>query len=427
MNTYPRAAEQFLETLREVSKLRLYLLTLVVQALTAGIVRKWLGQRIWLVLGWFLPLPLSPGLVGWLCMLGPLFWSLSAFWWPGNGSLWCRRVGAFHPSRGESRKIDLAFEALGEAATKRLRKLAIQVIDTADRFAFIRGITLMLSRGVVESDDLKPVLAHELTHAVTIDGRLMLALDRLTLTGTPLSRTHDQDTRREEGGGAAGIIACLRWILLLADGTLTMRALWPMWAADLRRRERAADAGAVALGQGPALAEVLKNWKEPTDRPRRRMLWLFNLQNHDRVPYRLDILLQEPPRPGEDDMTGFEGVWRRFCDWLYTLLKGPQRVDPSSMFDPAKRIVQTVFASDGMSEADSDLQAWVLAAVFTEYPVELTRSQLVARVRAVAGDATLPVEEAISSLALAHALDVGEDEVVALTEVARTLREYALA
>jgi Zn-dependent protease with chaperone function len=428
MDTNPKVGERFFVTLREVGRLRLYLVTLALELLTAGLVRRWFGRKIWLVIGLVHHMPFSPQFVGWACMLGPLLWSLSAFWLPGSGSWWCWRVGAFNPSRREARKLDLAFEAIGDHATKRLRRLVIYVVDTEDRFVFIRGITLIVSRGLIESDDLVPALSHELGHACTTDGRLMLALDRLALFGDPLAGNRDEDARREEGPGAAGILAALRWGLRIAGGTFTLRLLWPAWANYLRKRERAADAYSVALGYGPGLAHHLENWKQPTDRPHRRLLRLFNMQNHDRVAYRLDILLEEPPRPGESEATGFNAYWKRACEWLESIVEKPRPMDPKALFEPARGMVETVFANARVSDAAAiDAQAWVLAAAFAEHPVQLTTSQLTTRVQAVAEDATLPVEDAIRNLALAHAIDIdGEDDTVSLTVAAVALREHAL-
>lgn len=428
MNTYPRAVEQFLDTLREVGKLRLYLLTLVVEAFTAGLLRKFLGQEIWPILDWKLHLAFSPGFIGRVCMFGPLIWSASAFWLPGSGARWRRRVGARDPSRREARRIDEAFEGLGEPATRGLKQLHFYVIDTVDRFLFIRGDALITSRGLLESPEFIPVLAHDVGHARTTDGRLMLALDRLALFGSPLLRAREEDARWEEGARGAKLVSASRWVFRLAGGTLTLRAMWPLWANYLRKRERAADAHAVALGQGPALAGHLENWKQPMEAPLRYALLLFNMENHDRVAYRLDLLLGEPLRPGESEATGLDALRQRFWSWVESWVDRPRPMEPKALFEPAKRFVESVFAVAGaMAPAEIDAQAWVLASLFAEHPVELTTSQLITRVQAVAEDPTLPVQDAIEKLAAAHALEIdGESDAISLTEPALALREHAL-
>lgn len=278
----------FLAVLGEVCELPRYLLTLVVQAATAGVSRWLLGVMLWSVLGWIVDVPFSPSVVGYVCALAPLVWSASAFWHPGGGWLWHQRVGAFDPSVQENRRIDAAFDALGPDATAPLRSLSIYVVDEVDRFAFVRGQSLILSRGLVDSDALPAVLAHEIGHARSIDGRLMQALDRLALWGDPLMRARDVDTLKEYGVLAALASGGLRWLLRLAGGSLTLRCLLPLWSPHWRRRERAADECAVALGQGPALAKFLENWEQPAERPEPRLL--FNLQEYERIAYRLDVL-----------------------------------------------------------------------------------------------------------------------------------------
>lgn len=289
MNAHPSEVDRFLATLSEVLQQRRYLVTLAVQGLTAGYARWWLGWLTWSVLGWFVELPFDPVFVGYLCALGPLIWSASSFWHPGEGRLWHRRVGAFEPSESELRRIKAAIVALGPEAVRQLDGLSVYVVDRSEPFAFIRGNSLILSRGLVEDDTaLVAELAHEVGHACSIDGRLMQALDRLVLWGDPLVRARDEDTLREYGRMAMLVTGVLRWALRIAGGALTMRLLAPLWAPYWRTRERAADEKAVSLGQGPSLAAHLKAWVQPSDRPHPRLL--FNLQEYERTAYRLDVL-----------------------------------------------------------------------------------------------------------------------------------------
>jgi len=294
MNTHPTGMDEFFATLSEIAELPLYLLTLCIQALSAGVARWFLALLAWSALGLFVDVPFSPGLVAFLCVVGPLVWSASAFWWPGNGRLWHERIGAFDPSEGEAELIDSAFEALGWNAAQPLRSLSIYVADTNDKFAFVRGRALILSRGLIESGLLAPVLAHELGHARSTDGRLMQALDRLVLWGDPLVSAHEENTHREYGGLAALVVGALRWTVRIAGGSLTLRLMSPLWARYWRKRERAADEFVVSLGQGPALAQYLKDWELPKERPHPRLL--FNLQQYERVAYRCDVLLGTPAR-----------------------------------------------------------------------------------------------------------------------------------
>jgi Zn-dependent protease with chaperone function len=311
MDTQTTAVDRFMATLSEVTPLRQYLATLVVQAATAALARWFLGVAGWTALGLILHAPFtpgfvealfapfvdtfSPGFIAFLFAVGPLVWSAAAFWRPGTGRLWSERIGAFNPSEGESQLVDAAFEVLGRDATRPLRKLHIYVVDTNDKFAFVRGIALILSRGLVEEGPLAAVLSHELNHACTTDGRLMQALDRLVLWGDPLVRARDEETMKEFGVLAALFVGCLRWLFRLAGGSLPLRWMSPVWAPYWRRRELAADERAVSLGQGPTLAHHLKSWELPKERPRPRLL--FNLQQYARVNYRRDVLESPPAHP----------------------------------------------------------------------------------------------------------------------------------
>jgi len=294
MNTHPTGVDDFFATLSEVAELPLYLLTLCIQALTAGAARWLLALLAWSALGLFVDMRLSPGFVAFLCMTGPLVWSAAAFWLPGEGRLWHEQVGAFDPSEGEAQLIDTAFETLGREATRPLSGLSIYVVDTNDKFAFIRGRALILSRGLVESGSLAAVLAHELGHANSTDGRLMQALDRLVLWGDPLVPAREESTLREYGGLAALVVGTLRWVIRIAGGSLTLRLMSPLWARYWRKRERAADEFVVSLGHGPALAQYLKDWEQPKEQPHPRLL--FNLQQYERIAYRCDVLLGTPAR-----------------------------------------------------------------------------------------------------------------------------------
>ena len=97
MDRQPKATDQFLATLSEVIQIRQYLVTLAVQAITAGAARWWLAHTTWIVLGLFGELPFSPTFVGDFCLVGPLAWSASAFWnrAPASGGA----IGAEQKSR----------------------------------------------------------------------------------------------------------------------------------------------------------------------------------------------------------------------------------------------------------------------------------------------------------------------------------------
>jgi Zn-dependent protease with chaperone function len=158
----------------------------------------------------------------------------------------------------------------------------------------VRGTTVVLSRGLLESESLAAVLAHELGHADTLDGRLTEALGRLQLWGDPLA-----PVRPERGGeGRAefaedprgGLIwGLLRWSLRLAGGSFAQGLLNPLWAVYWRSREYAADTYAASLGQAEDLARHLSDHELPFDPPQPGLL--FKAANHPPVALRVERLL----------------------------------------------------------------------------------------------------------------------------------------
>jgi Zn-dependent protease with chaperone function len=61
------------------------------------------------------------------------------------------------------------------------------VLDDPLPSAAVRGTTVILSRGLLESASLAAVLAHELGHINSLDGHLTEALNRLALWDDPLA------------------------------------------------------------------------------------------------------------------------------------------------------------------------------------------------------------------------------------------------
>ena len=70
------------------------------------------------------------------------------------------------------------------------------VLDTPQPDAAVCGHTLMLSRGLLESEHLPAVLAHELGHLATSDGRYTAALNRLVIHPPPRTAEREPAERR---------------------------------------------------------------------------------------------------------------------------------------------------------------------------------------------------------------------------------------
>lgn len=150
---------------------------------------------------------------------------------------------------------------------------------------------MVLSRGLLETDSVAPVLAHELGHTGSLDGRLTEALDRLKLWGEPAkpadprSEAAGQPIGEQRRGLFAGLIGL---IFRLAAGGCAAALLAPLWAAYWRSREYAADAYAASLGQGEDLARHLADIELSLDFPRRR--FPFDLAEHPPVALRIERL-----------------------------------------------------------------------------------------------------------------------------------------
>ena len=275
------------------SGLGLYLLTLAGEAMLGAGVRWLLTYLGASALG--LLFPLGPGAEGlaWFAALAPLLFSLAGLLLPGRGRLWSRRLGARAPSAEEAAALEDALALLRSADPSLPGPSRCYVLDDPLPEAAVRGRALVASRGLFETDALAAVLAHELGHANSLDGRLTEALDRLALWGDPLAPhrpEHGKEERfesREQGGGL--LLGCARWALRAAGGTLAQQLLSPFWAAHWRAREYAADAYAASLGQAEDLARHLIEQVLPFDLPQRRLL--FNSAQHPPAAHRVERLL----------------------------------------------------------------------------------------------------------------------------------------
>ena len=114
----------------------------------------------------------------------PTAWSLFALITPFGGGWWWRQnLGGREPSEREQLAYRDAIELLQAHAGQALPvPSGWFVLDSPQADAAVYGSTLMLSRGLLESDHLPAVLAHELGHLASTDGKLTAALNRLVIT-----------------------------------------------------------------------------------------------------------------------------------------------------------------------------------------------------------------------------------------------------
>jgi Zn-dependent protease with chaperone function len=111
----------------------------------------------------------------------------------GSGWWWRTRAGGRSPSTREVAVYQDAVELL-QAYTDKPVPLPAKwfVLDTPQPDAAVCGNALMLSRGLLEGEDLPAVLAHELGHLATPDGRLTAALNRLVILSSPFGPTAEE-------------------------------------------------------------------------------------------------------------------------------------------------------------------------------------------------------------------------------------------
>lgn len=277
------------------SGLALYLLTISGEAMLGASTRWLLVYLGAATVGAFVPLGLSAESLAWVAALAPIAWSVTGLLRPGRGWAWGRRLGARRPSASEAEALAEAMALLRSGDPALPDPTAWLVLDDPLPGAAVRGTTVLLSRALIESEALAPILAHELGHADSLDGRITEALNRLTLWGDPLAPARSEREgeggvgRREEprGGLLWGLI---RWALRLAGGSFAQGLLGPLWAAYWRSREYAADAYAASLGQSEDLARHLADFEQPFDAPQPGLL--FKAASHPPVALRIERLLE---------------------------------------------------------------------------------------------------------------------------------------
>lgn len=215
-------------------------------------------------------------IVVWLVTYGPPLASILTLLPFVPGGFFFRRfaLGAREPSAREENILNATLSQLQAASSETLPAHygAVYILDKPGREAHVIGNTLYLSATLVDSPYLAPILAHELFHANTFDGRLVLALRRLVLFPVYLlSRTFGQvapgvvklgsSASTELGCVAGAFVWFLGLLLSLAGGGF---GLWLMnlpWAWFWKQREFAADQYAISLGQQGNLIQYLEDTK----------------------------------------------------------------------------------------------------------------------------------------------------------------------
>jgi Zn-dependent protease with chaperone function len=224
----------------------------------------------------------------------------------GTGWWWKQRTGGRRPSQREQLAYRDATELL-QAQTRESLTLPRNwfVLDTPTPDAAVCGQTLMLSRGLLESDHLPAVLAHELGHLATPDGRLTAAINRLVLLPPQPSRQEQAGYVHQDTGAPVELafrserilltilgIRLILWIiektLKFVNGGFGLRLVGPVLGTYWRGREYKADAYAAILGQAEDLADFLENHVLIHDHPI-PYIWLTE-HTHPPTELRIDKL-----------------------------------------------------------------------------------------------------------------------------------------
>jgi Zn-dependent protease with chaperone function len=228
---------------------------------------------VWLVLA-ILGEPTSPANdIALFVAYGPLVFSLATLVLPLGGWFWEQHTGARSPSEREQLVLDDAFASLKHADPTVRPPRRWAVLDANEYNAYVYADTMVVTRGVLESNYLEGVLAHELGHLNSSDARLTAALHRLTLP--PRSR----------------MPRGLRAITLLANGGVVVWLTRAPWGAYWRSREHHADEYAAKLGQAGNLARFLDTNALDDDLPV-PYIWLTDV-SHPPVEHRIDRLHHE--------------------------------------------------------------------------------------------------------------------------------------
>jgi len=202
----------------------------------------------------------------------PTGWSILALITPyGGGWWWLTNMGGRQPSERERVAYEDAIGLLQASSSLPLRLPSLWfVVDEPQPDAAVCGDALMLSRGLLESEHLAAVLAHELGHLATSDGKLTAAINRLIINPLPKLRHRQEPERQGNRVIIAGnsllltitlfgaVLWLARWMVWFARGGLGLIITGPFWGAYWREREYTADQYAATLGQAEELADFLE-------------------------------------------------------------------------------------------------------------------------------------------------------------------------
>jgi Zn-dependent protease with chaperone function len=256
----------------------LYILALLIELISAGI-RYWFGMLIG-----------GPALAL-LFALAPLGWSVLVLMGLPSGSMLTRQeLGARPASQRERDVVDPILSDLVQRRAGTMAPYRWFVIDSPEVNAYVVGKTLYVLRGLIQSPHLQAILAHELGHLTSMDGRMSSAMRRMSVPGAMVvARWFAGDPESPEGPGC--IFGGLSLFLAVLAGGFSSVVLAIPLGNYWRLREYEADRYAALLGEAGPLAEALEHFQildQPTP-------WMFVkssvARSHPYTELRIDKLL----------------------------------------------------------------------------------------------------------------------------------------
>lgn len=203
----------------------------------------------------------------------PFILSAAALMLPSSGYLRDRlSYGAREASPRENGVIQTALADIADQAGQQVPHFgAVFVVDDVKLSAFTLGTTLYVTRELVKSPYLTPLLARELGHLAYDDGRTQLALRSLSISwlqlvpGIEVAATARMAGQALRGNAASRIIIggvqafhLLTWASRGGLGTYLMRLPWNLYWQE---QEYAADRFAAQCGYTQALIEYLEKFE----------------------------------------------------------------------------------------------------------------------------------------------------------------------
>jgi heat shock protein HtpX len=205
---------------------------------------------------------------GWLIASAPLALVVSGVWYLiaffGYQAIIDFTTGAHKVSRTEEPGLWNLLENL--CISRGLTMPDLRIVETDARNAWASGLSdkravVTVTRGLMEAlnkDEIEAVLAHELTHVINRDSRVMVIAaifaGVITLIAEMLARVMffsggrgSSRSRSEGGGGGAGALMLIGFAAAAIGYILAIAIRF----AISRRREYLADAGAVELTKNP--------------------------------------------------------------------------------------------------------------------------------------------------------------------------------